>query len=277
MALTAQQVEQRLILGHEGFYFTGGESLRLTSLNSITGVTVTAAGRFLPSDQLKPSDVALSHTPNTDRTSASSDFIMGEGWLQSLTLVTSGGSPVVGSTYVRVDVVRGGGASATVLATLLQGFVTAGMRLAWPGSDLTDPFSAPGRIRSITGSDPAAGAEISETVPTGARWRLIGGMLTLTCDATVATRTVSLTFDDGTTTYARVSATGSVAASTTSRYNVGSFPFAGVNTVGNYHIAIPRDVVLPAGHRIQTLTSSLQAGDNFGAPQWLVEEWIEGA
>ena len=38
-----------------------------------------------------------------------------------------------------------------------------------------------------------------------------------------------------------------------------------------------RDLILLAGHRIRTSTSSLQAGDDWGAPQLLVEEWLEGA
>lgn len=277
MALTAQQVEQRLILGHEGFYFTGGESLRITSLNSITGVTVMAAGRFLNLNELKPSDIALSHTPNTDRTSASSDFIMGEGWLQSLTLITSGGSPVVGSTYVRVDVIRGGGASGTVLATLLQGFVTAGMRLAWPGSSLVDPVSSPARIRSITGSDPAAGAEISETVPTGARWRLLSFQATLTTDGTAANRQPTIRLDDGTSEFFRSGVNRNHVASTAIAYawaiGLGAFGDSANAVVG----MLPSHPMLLAGFRIRTNAAAIQAGDNWGAPQLLVEEWLEGA
>jgi hypothetical protein len=277
MPLTDQQIEQRLLAGREGFYFTGSEALRITSLNSVTGVTLTLVGRFLPCDQLKPVDVSKDHTPNTDRTAATSDLPMGEGWLQSLTVIASGGSTVIGATFVRVDVVRGSGGSATIVATLLQGFVTAAQRLAWPGSLLEHTIAGVGRLRVVSGSDPAAGAEISETVPTGARWRLLSWRASLVTDATVANRVMSLLIDDGSLTLWQSATPTAHTASLSVSYIFG-LGATSANQQGVMLLSTPAaPLVLPAGYRIRTTTSNLQAGDNWGSPVMFVEEWLEGA
>jgi hypothetical protein len=40
---------------------------------------------------------------------------------------------------------------------------------------------------------------------------------------------------------------------------------------------IPNGLMLLAGHRIRTNTQNLQVTDDWGAPQFLVKEWLEGA
>lgn len=54
------------------------------------------------------------------------------------------------------------------------------------------------RVDVIVGANPAAGAEVSETVPAGETWCLLGVRVTLVTSATVATRQPILTLDDGT-------------------------------------------------------------------------------
>jgi hypothetical protein len=47
-------------------------------------------------------------------------------------------------------------------------------------------------------------------------------------------------------------------------------------TVGNNALVpIPPDIILSDGDRIRTQTTGIVAGDDWGAPQILVEEWIE--
>jgi hypothetical protein len=86
---------------------------------------------------------------------------------------------------------------------LLQGYVTDTSRLSFPGSPIRSSIEGPGVLRSITGTNPAANAEISETVPTNARWRVHAIRFTLVTDANVANREVALTLDDGAAVFAR--------------------------------------------------------------------------
>jgi hypothetical protein len=130
-------------------------------------------------------------------------------------------------------------------------------------------------LRSITGTNPAANAEISETVPTNARWRLLALQVSLVSSSQVANRELALTFDDGTAVFARVPSGFTHAASLTRVYS--SFHHAERNTQAQdttKNFPLPR-IDLPGGARIVGVTTALQTLDNYGAPQLLVEEWIE--
>jgi small ligand-binding sensory domain FIST len=265
------------VLAPQGVYVTGDDHLLLTVLNAATGVTVRVGGRMLDAVSGRAVPFNLELVPATDRSASTTVVRLQEGWLQQATIVVSGGTPLYGQTYARLDIVRGDGPGRTVLGTLAQGLITAQVRQAFPGAVLQGPLEAPGTIRSITGTDPAAGAEVSETVPTGARWRLHALRVALTTDATVANRETSLTLDDGTTIYAQMPAGEAQTASAAFTYTWAVGLIRGApNQGGSRLIPIP-PLWLLAGHRIRTLTTNIQAGDNYGAPQLLVEESLEGA
>jgi hypothetical protein len=129
-----------------------------------------------------------------------------------------------------------------------------------------------GTLKVVTGSDPAAGAECQDAVPAGKVWRLIAVLLTLVTDANVATRRVHITLDDGTTVFHRRGSNATQAASLTQNYSFAGE--AGEAAVRDLFVADPLPVFeLPAGARISTVTVSKQAGDNYGAPKYYVEEF----
>lgn len=256
-------------------YVTGEDHLRLTSFNGLAAVELVVEGRFVEcAGRLVP--FSERHVPNTDRTAASSLYTLGEGWLCNVQVRASVAAPLQGQTFVVVELVRGRTGAIQPLTCVLQGYVTSTHRLAWPGSPIASSVDGAGVLRSITGTDPAAGVEISETVPAGARWRLLSLHTHLVTSATVANREVVFVFDDGATGYAEVPAGASQAATLTRQYSLtrGVQRFA-VATSDVLSVPAP-DILLPAGHRIRTATANLQAGDDFTAPQLLVEEWIAG-
>jgi len=117
-------------LGGPGIYVTSDDALRLTTLNSVASVTIALTGRFLTPDGRRVQPFQERHVPNSDRTAATSDFPLADGWLANLSAIVTGAAPQFGQTFVRVDLIRGRGTAAVVLATLLQGFVTSAQRLA---------------------------------------------------------------------------------------------------------------------------------------------------
>lgn len=131
----------------------------------------------------------------------------------------------------------------------------------------------PGTIQSITGTDPAAGSEISETVPANTIWLLKSVRFTLVTDATPDTRQVHLVLDDGTTTLLNLPTTGTQIVSLTRNYNAHELGGLIVPTGNEIDIGLPSDVILPSGYRLVTETTLLKAGDNFGAPQLSVTAW----
>ena len=262
------------LIGGLGFYFNGDDAIRVTSWNSLTNVVLTLAGRFLnPDGRIEP--FIETHTPNTNRTAATSTYGRGCGWLTDLTIIVTGATPQRGQTFVRVDVVRGLASSQVVLGTLLQGYVTATKRAAYPESLMEDSLAGQGALRSITGTDPAANVEIAETVPTGARWRLRALSFQLVTDANVANREVSIQIDDGTNTLLTSPSGFNQAASLTRRYSAAALGAATAPaTATDRQILLP-DMLLGAGFRWSTVTTNRQATDNYGPPQYEVEEYLE--
>jgi hypothetical protein len=258
-------------------YLTGEDQLRLTVLNGAASVRVQLSGRFLNSEGRI---VSFAHDvlPATDRTASTLTRALGAGWLLEASVRAIVGTPLIGQCFAILSIVRGSTGAIVDLSTLAAGYVTAVQRLAWPGSPIQSSLEGAGALRSITGATPGAGAEISETVPTGARWDLLAVQFTLTSSATVATRSVFLRLDDGTNDVFRADANFAHVASTVGVYNFGQglvTPLAA--HIGGLLAGLPINIRLGAAFRWRTLTSSIQVGDQYSAVQYLVREWIEGA
>lgn len=250
-------------------YLGLNDTIRLSVFSSVASLTVTAAGRFLNVDgHIIPFQFSV--IPTADRAATNLDFSLGEGFLLNVFVISSNIIIQRGSTYIVLMLLRGG-ASFT---TLTRGYLSSRVPLGWPGIDTEPSVSGQGFLRIIAGTNPAAGVEVSETVPTNARWRLVAFLATLVTDATAATRTAQLLIDDGVTTFLLILPTTTQIASLTRQYNgkaVGLDP----QPIGTQLTwGLPPDIYIPAGGRIRTSTINLQAGDNWTAPQYMVEEWL---
>jgi hypothetical protein len=256
-------------------YLTGEDQLRLTTWNRIATPGVSLEGSLLNKDGVVV-PFSEPQTPNTDRTAKTTDKWPGEGWLLNFAVRATAAAFPVGGCFARVEVVRGRSSSVQQVTTLVEGYVGLGQRVVWPNGVSQGCLEGGGSLRAITGTDPAAGAEVSETVPTGARWELIAFAVNLVTDATVANRTPVLILDDGTNVYYKSSTSGNETASLTwEHYWVQGIAFIFDGTRHISQLSIPPNNRLGAGHRIRTTTLGLVAGDNYAAPQMLVREWIE--
>lgn len=265
----------RVIASPFQFVTTGEDNLRVTSVNSLAGVQVKLQGRRLDGDgQIKPA--RWDHTPASDRTPTTTEIELGAGALLNLAIFASAGAPKVGQTFVIVQLIRGAGAAAIVLGTLLQGYVTSTQGLGWPGSPIESSIAGGGVIRTLLGTTPAAGAEISETVPTGARWQFLGGTIALQTNATVGDRRPVMTFQSGG--FQIANAISPLAIPPSSLYG---FAWGQGMTLSNAlstnigQQGSPMDLPLLAGGTIQTFTLGLAAGDQYLAPQFQIREWLE--
>jgi hypothetical protein len=262
--------------GVPGRFVDGTEVLRLTMFNAAAGVAGVLSGRMLV-DGGRVVPFADPLVPTTARAASVFDKQLPRGWLLSAGVRLSAGSPIEGQTFAALSIGWGAGSQFTELELLTSGSVTAARKLGWPGGAILGPMDAAGALRSITGTNPAAGAEISETVPTGARWRLRGFTATLVSSAVAATRRVSLVVDDGANINIAVQATDAQITALTRLYsgpNAGSYVVAQTSTIG---LPFSDRIELLAGARIRTITQNLDVGDDWSAPQLLVEERIEGA
>lgn len=259
------------------WYLRVDDNLRITSYNALAAVVLEIRYRMVDCAGAIQA-TGEKQTPNTDRTAKASIVPTPEGWLLGGEVFVSAAAPLLGQTYVVVEIVRGLGASALPLETIARGYVTAKQPLRFPALSLQDSLDGAGALRSIIGATPGAGAEVSETVPTGARWDLLAFRVRLVTAVAAANRFVELLLDDGgAIPYARLYPVAAAQiASTTFDYTFGhGLP----NTAGqsSYMGPLPNDLRLGAGHRIRTTTTGIQGADQFSQVQYLVREWIEGA
>jgi hypothetical protein len=258
------------------FLVTGDDHLEVTSFNSLTGCRVAVHHRFLEEGRVTPQATSFTHTPNTDRTANTTRHALGQGALLNLRVVADSGGPLLGQTFVIVRVIRGQEANAVALGTLIQGYVTASQDQAWPGSPLVNSLS--GVVpRLITGTDPAAGSQVSETVPTGARWKLLMFNVQLAASATASNRRPSLTIRGaGNKPLFRFPLAKTWAANETKQafWSVGTPLDTSITTDAGLG-GLPHDTVLTGGMEILTDTEGMQAGDDYGAPNYYVEETLE--
>lgn len=271
--------EHSLLLTHHikpdyGFYVQSDDRIACVVLSSVASLVVRFSGYYL-SAKGEVNEYAIDVTPTSDRAATSQIQSIGEGFILSCRTSLVSGNANRGQCYVRAGIQRNTGTPVLPLARLLAGYLTDDYTPSFPFGKIEGPLEGPGNIRSITGTDPAAGAEVSETVPTGARWRVHVLNVQLVSDLTVATREVQIVMDDGTTiVHRQPSGIGQIASLTIPYFfsNAGAAQGASQNQV--------RSLVFPplpmlAGYRIRTVTTALQAGDNHAAPQLLIEEWIE--
>ena len=121
-------------------------------------------------------------------------------------------------------------------------------------------------VTTSTGANPAAGAEVSVTVPTGEIWRLLSVRLTLVTSATAATRRVILLADNGAATIWAAPAGNTQAASLTNNYSFTSGLSGNLSGTAEFAVGVGEDLWLPSGYRIRTNTENIQTGDDYAAP-----------
>lgn len=249
------------------------DRLYIRHAGTATGATITVHARLLlPNGEIVPNSFSVA--PSTNRSFALTTFNLSNGFLLSMTAFVEGVVVGRGEVYAEIGILRGVAGAGQVFQALVADYVESFRAISYPGGPMRSSIEGRGNVRSITGTDPAANAESSETVPTNARWRLLAWVIALVTDANAANRITQFTIDDGTdivfAAQTQVDITASLTVGITAQAG-GSIPGGRVsrNVVG-----LPELALLEAGFRIRTVTTALQAGDNYGAPQLWVEEWL---
>jgi len=268
------EFRRRAVAPAAPLYVTRDDRLMLQVRNSLAGTRVQCWARLQLADGTVP-PMLQEMVPATDRSPTSIAFDLAEGYLLSVTMQVIGASPRRGQVWAEASLIRGAAGDVQVVQVLVSDAITNRSALAWPGGQLRQSVEGPGALRSIAGTNPAAGVEVSEAVPTDARWRLRSFRVQLVTAVAVATRRVHLTIDDGATILYDLAAADTELASLTRNYNFTQDGFQRAAQDNEVYVPLPVDVYLFQGYRVRTLTTNLQAADDYGAPQYAVEEWIE--
>ncbi len=255
-------------------YIGRDDVLAVRSRGSIAASVIIRGRLQQPEDgRVVPQHLTMSST--STRTATLSLFNLAEGYLLGLEILTPTSGVRRGSLYLEASLIRGGSTADDRVHKLCAGYLETGETLTWPGGDFEDPLESQGRIDVNPFADPAAGAEVLISVPTGARWRIHSVRFQLVTDITAVVRRVHLVVDNSAVTMYDLAAADTQAASLTRNYNCVPEGFQRAAQDNEIYIPIPADLRLRSTFRILTLTTNLQAGDNFGAPQVYTEEWLE--
>lgn len=236
--------------------------------------TVTVNARFLmPSGEIKLNQWTIAFT--LSRSAQFKQIQLTECFLLSVAVVSNTASSATNiSCYVAAIVSRLVPTAFNAAQSLCQGYSSGTMPISWPTGVNTTNVDCAGVPHVLVGGAPIAGAEISETVPANAKWKITSIQATFTTSATAGNRFPAVTLDDGTFTFGTYPACAGIAAASQFRYTwlVGALLGPGGENaqVGS----IPAETFLMPGFRIRTLTTGLAAGDQWSAPTYLVQEWL---
>lgn len=255
-------------------YVSRDDELELRTYGSVAGMTAVARVRMLsPGGDVVPNTWRLATSANG--TAGTLRVQVGEGFLLALTVENEGGAPMRGQHYAAVRVFHGGPITPERVQVLVEGYITTETLLAWPA-----PTSAAGpdprRALVVTAvANPAAGAEISITIPTARRARLQLLYFDLVTSVTVANRSLELIIDDGVDILWREVAFDGQPASTTRHYMVAPIGFEHAVRANDAVITVPAEFWMRGGWRIRTITALLQAADQFSAIRLVTEEHLD--
>lgn len=211
------------------------------------------------------------HTTNADRSRASDTFEI-HGVPVSIQASPSAAPVRRGECYVRITLLLDG----EPVQRLSAGYLTDSKTLSWPPGIFEGFTEGPGLIRVLSGTNPAAGAEWLETVPTNARWRILDIFAKLTTDANVANRSAILRLDDGSSKIWDIVTAYVHAASTVINYHWLPQSLKESTAIqSNIMVPLPPALYAFQGYRLGSQTTNFQAGDDWIAPEILIEEWIE--
>lgn len=265
----------RVIASPFQFLVDGTDHLRIEGWNIKTGAALEVTYRFVGLDgTIRVERHVLALT--ADRSAAELNVTLAPGYLVNMIAVVVGATPKIGETFVCIKLIRGISSAAIVVGMLLSGYVTAEQGLGWPGSPIGDSLSGDGVTRTIVGTTPAAGNDLAETVPTGARWEFISLATHLHASATAGARTPFLVFRSGSDIFCRATPPLQVMASEDSFLNWGAgMPSIGVAAYTSFQAGTPNKMALLAGEVFATATGGLKVDDQYGAPTYKVREWLE--
>lgn len=257
------------------YTFTGEDVLEVTSWNSAAGVRLRIAGRVHagPLD-IKPFSAA--HVPNTDRTSNTTIITMPAGELLNAIVYAETGSPQAGQTFVRIAVRRGAGGAFERLGIIVQGQVTANTARTFPGSSVQSPLEVEPYLRVIQGTTPAAGAAITETVPTGVRWEIMTFNYQHSTGALPANRTPYMQATSGGLTVFISTHPNTIPGSAVYSFTwAQNIPSQHDTNEGLSRSPIPQRLILPSAAQIVASARNILSSDQLSGVSYNVREWLD--
>jgi hypothetical protein len=257
------------------FYVTLDDVLELDFWSVDAAVTVQLSVRMMGRD----GQVIPRFETNTKQTTGTTPQQITlknvEGYLLSASVITP--SALRGSVFVSLKIRRGlGSGDSTAGEILLQGYPGSTGGISYPRSPIASPLDGRGLMRSIALANPAAGIEFSQAVPAGVNWILRSVKGVLTASGAAANRVARLKIADGAANVLILSS-ADLAEVATLAFTYNWFNGAVASLAGpTVQAGIPGDLRLLPTWTIGSVTTAIDAADQWSAVTMCVEEFIAG-
>ena len=199
-------------------------------------------------------------TPTTDGTDSGITVRLDGGWLIQVTLMVREGVPEYGDTFAFCRLHFGSSTASLGFQFLASGYITELLAVSWPDMVPRDPLLPHKGIVLIAGTSPAAGANYTYTVGVRQLIEVISVGFRLVTAATVATRTVTLFFDDSSIPVNEIVAANDQVASLTVDYFFSVSGVAETLKAGIQMIPMAKHI-LKQTHRMRIVVTNIQATD----------------
>lgn len=260
------------------FALTGSERLCLT----VFGIATTATLELTVRAYRELDGQIVVHRERVPLTSivvtgTTAEYPLSAGALLNARLgIPEAGVPP-GLVFARLQLESGSGADPTVLATLLQGYVSSRSDLAYPGSPIESSQSGRGYMIAEGWTVNNTLGRASFVVPAKRRCKLLGGRISLTTGATVADRIPLTEWRDGAGAIVfRGVAPPAQPASTTRNYNI--IPGLGPSDLtlsSEYHLPWPDDLYMTEDQEIRIVIGNFNVGDTITAGSAVYQEFLD--
>lgn len=261
------------LLPDSAVYVTRDDVLLVqTRARAAVRLTIVCRLQLPDTGAIVPFSFAL--TTVADRSQQATPYDLTDGFLLSLAVFSTDAAMVQQGVFVEVDLVRGTRDQTTRALPMLKGYLDTYDCLRWPYGQEEGCRSDVGGHVTYLGSAPAAGADTLVTVPAGAQWRLLSWRAQLVTSIAAATRQVHLVIDDGANILLDLAANATQITTLTRNYNAALLSWQPTAVDLEIYIPFPFDFDLLAGYRLRTITTSIQAADQWTAPRYQVREML---
>lgn len=259
-------------------YFGPDDGLQVELRNINVGFVYELVGRMASPDEGVKSFRRIMR-PTADRAVNVWQWHFGEGVLLTLGINCLDPGVYPGSVHAKVSIIQGVGSNIQVLGSLIQDWPSSTYVPTWRVSVARQSVEGFGNIRFIIGSNPATGAEQSETVPTGALWELLAAQCRFVTAAVAGNRWPLFILDNGADSLYEVGHTAFQITTRTYDYFLsqagfasGAFSYSGNNQ--KIQLPLPPGLFLRPGFRLRTVTTGLNAADEYDTFYLTVREWL---
>lgn len=188
-----------------------------------------------------------------------------------LSVIGSGGVPVIGECYVSVTLTI----NQTPMFEIASGFVSAQKGISWPASNSEPSIVGHGEFDSVSSPNPDPDENASIQVPDKEMWLIHSAIVPLVTDATVANRRVHLLIAVHSGINIQSWSSYDQTASLSRNYSFAQFG-AIPDDVDDNDIMVPlaANMWVEPGAIIQTTTTNMQSGDNYGSLRLAIERYF---